>query len=76
MAQKTGAPILPVSIYYGENGNYVTFDELFFVYPTDDVVEKNKELEQIILSMTRKTIAEDKIISEEKEKRKVKKWGK
>ena len=40
------------------------------------VVEKNKELEQIILSMTRKTIAEDKMISEEKEKRKVKKWGK
>lgn len=59
IAQKTGAPILPVSIYYGEKRNYVKFNELFFVYPTDDLVEKNAELEQIILSMTRESVKED-----------------
>lgn len=74
MAQKTGAPILPVSIYYGKKRNYVKFDELFFVYPTDDIVEKNIELEQIILGMTRESIAEDTLSKEEKMK--VKKWGK
>lgn len=60
MAQKTGAPILPTSIYYGEEGNYVKFGNLFYVSPTDDVVAKNKELETIILSMTRESILEDK----------------
>lgn len=74
MAQKTGAPILPVSIYYGKKNNYVKFSELFFVYPTDDIVEKNAELENIILTMTRESVAEDSM--ENPAKTKTKKWGK
>lgn len=60
MAQKTGAPILPTSIYYGTNGNYVKFGNLFYVSATDNIVTKNRELETIILSMTRESVLEDK----------------
>ena len=66
MARKTGAPILPVSIYYGKKRNYVKFSELFFVYPTDDIAEKNAELESIILSMTRESVKEDEEYSQGK----------
>ena len=69
MAQKTGAPILPTSIYYGEKNNYVRFGELFYVAKTDDLTQKNKELEKIILTMTRESILE-------KKKKKVKKKDK
>lgn len=68
MAQKTGAPILPVSVYYGEYGNYVKYGELLFVYPTDSLEEKNRELEKTILEMTRQSILEDK----QKNKKKIK----
>ena len=53
IAQKTGSPILPTSIYYGKKHNYVKFGKLFFVKATDDLKKKNKELENIILNMTR-----------------------
>lgn len=59
MAQKTGAPILPTSIYYGETDNYVKFGELFYVSKTDDLELKNNELQRIILSMTRESVIED-----------------
>lgn len=68
MAQKTGAPILPVSVYYGEHDNYVKYGELLFVSPTDSLETKNRELEKIILGMTRQSILEDK----QKNKKKVK----
>jgi len=59
IAQKTGAPILPTSIYYGRSRNYVKFSDLFFVRPMDNLVEKNNQLENIILNMTRKSKQED-----------------
>ena len=55
IAQKTGTPILPTSIYYGKKHNYVKFGELFFVKATDNLQMKNKELENIILNMTRES---------------------
>ena len=42
IAQKTGSPILPTSIYYGKKHNYVKFGKLFFVKATDDLKKNNK----------------------------------
>lgn len=64
MAQKTGAPILPVSVYYGEKNTYVQISELFYVSPTDDLTEKNEELENIILSMTRESMKQENELKE------------
>ena len=51
MAQKTGAGILPISLYYGKN-KYLKIGELIFVKPEDDLVEVNKRLEKTIAEMT------------------------
>lgn len=64
IAQKTGAGILPVSLYYG-NKKYLKIGEIQFVNPEDDLVEANKKLENTILSMTLQSMEEDK----EKQKR-------
>lgn len=59
IAQKTGSPILPTSIYYGKNGNYVKFGDLFYVSELDDLIIKKEQLENKILEMTRKSVYED-----------------
>ncbi len=59
MAQKMGAPILPVSIYWGKRKNYVKIHEMIYVLPKEDILSRNAELEKIILEMTRKSVRED-----------------
>jgi len=51
MAQKTGAGILPISLYFGKK-KYLKIGELIFVKPEDDLVEVNKKLEKTIAEMT------------------------
>lgn len=58
MAQKTGAAIIPMSLYYG-NKKYLKIGEAQFVNPEDDLFEANKKLEETILSMTEESIRED-----------------
>ena len=60
IAQKTGSPILPISLYYG-NKKYLKFGELLFVKPTDDLINANLELENRIKNMTLESIQEDRI---------------
>lgn len=59
IAQKTGAAILPVSLYYG-NEKYLKIGEVQFVRPEDDLVEANKKLEETIANMTLASMEEDK----------------
>ena len=59
IAQKTGAAILPVSLYYG-NEKYLKIGEVQFVKPEDNLVEANKKLEETIANMTLQSIEEDK----------------
>lgn len=59
IAQKTGAGIIPVSLYYGTK-KYLKIGEIQFVNPEDDLIEANKKLEETILSMTLSSIEEDK----------------
>lgn len=58
IAQKTGAPILPISLYYGQK-KYLKFGEMLFVKPTDDLLDVNKELEQRVKEMTLRSMEED-----------------
>lgn len=51
MAQKTGTVTLPIAIEYGKGFTLVRIEKPIFVKPTDDVVEKNNELQQIITNM-------------------------
>ena len=60
IAQKTGAPILPISLYYGDK-KYLKFDELMYVKPTDDLLEANEMLENRIKKMTLQSIEEDQM---------------
>lgn len=59
MAQKTGAPILPISLHHGEKGSYVRIGELFFVRKEDNLELANARLEQTIKEMTLKSMEED-----------------
>ena len=59
IAQKTGAGIIPVSLYYGTK-KYLKIGEIQFVNPEDDLIEANKKLEETILSMTLSSMEEDK----------------
>lgn len=59
IAQKTGAAILPVSLYHGTH-SYLKIGEIQFVKKGDDLVEANQRLEQTISSMTLQSIEEDK----------------
>lgn len=58
IAQKSGSPILPISLYYG-NKKYLKFGKLMYVKPTDDLLEANLELENIIRNMTLQSMEED-----------------
>ena len=60
IAQKTGAPILPTSIYYGKKYKIVRFGEPFIVKPDEDLVEANQKLENIVLNMTRESVNYEK----------------
>jgi len=61
MAQKTGAAILPMSVYYGKE-KYLKIGEVQYVRPEDDLVEANKKLEETILNMTLQSMEEDKVL--------------
>lgn len=58
MAQKTGAPILPISLHHGKK-SYLKIGEIMYVNPEDDLVEANKKLEETIKQMTIESIKED-----------------
>lgn len=60
IAQKTGSPILPISLYYG-NKKYLKFGDLLFVKPTDNLIDANIELENRIKNMTLASMEEDKM---------------
>ena len=60
IAQKTGAPILPTSIYYGKKYKIVRFGEPFIVKPDEDLIEANKKLENTVLNMTRESVNYEK----------------
>lgn len=59
IAQKTGAPILPVSIYHGKR-SYVKISQVQVIKKTDDLVKANERLERTISSMTLRSMDEDK----------------
>lgn len=59
IAQKTGAPILPVSLYHGRH-SYIRIGEVQFVSKGEDLVSANAKLEQTISSMTLQSMEEDK----------------
>ena len=52
IAQKTGSAILPVAINSFGKDTIVRFSEPFFVGPTDDLVEVNKQLELLIADLS------------------------
>lgn len=58
LAQKTGSPIIPISLYYGKK-KYLKVGQAIFVKPEDDIVSANKELEDAISNMTLASINED-----------------
>lgn len=58
MAQKTGAGIIPISLYYGKK-KYLKIGEIQFVRPEDDLVEANRILEETIANMTLESMKED-----------------
>lgn len=65
LAQKTGAAILPVSLYHGKH-TYLKIGELQFVKKSDNLIDANKRLANTIMAMTNDSIYEDRI----KQKRK------
>lgn len=60
LAQKTGAAILPVSLYHGHKYSYLKIGELQFVTPEDDLLEANEKLSQKIKTMTLSSMEQDK----------------
>ncbi len=58
LAQKTGAAILPVSLYHGKY-TYLKIGELQFVNKSDNLIIANDRLANTILSMTTESIKED-----------------
>ena len=56
LAQKTGTGILPVATNTFGNDTVIRFGELIFVEPTDDLEEKNKELELTVAKMSYENI--------------------
>lgn len=56
IAQKTGTAILPVAVNAFGHYTVVRFGELFFVNPTDDLVEVNRNLEMLIANMSLENI--------------------
>lgn len=52
IAQKTGAPIVPISIMYSKNNSYVRIGEPILIDKNSDLEAENKKLEGIILNMT------------------------
>lgn len=65
LAQKTGAAIVPISIYYGEE-KYLKVGDIKFVLPGDDLTEANKDLEETIKSLTLQSMEEDKSIKKKR----------
>lgn len=59
MARKTGSPILPCAVYYGNNRNFVKFADLFYVMPTDDITLVTQKLQYIIANMVEELKLED-----------------
>ncbi len=62
LAQKTGAAILPMSLYHGKH-TYLKVGEVQFVKKDDDLAQANENLAKTIESMTRKSMKEDKVKS-------------
>ena len=56
LAQKTGTGILPVATNAFGNDTVIRFGDMMFVEPTDDLEEKNKELELTIANMSYENI--------------------
>lgn len=58
LAQKTGAAILPMSLYHGKH-TYLKVGEVQFVKKDADLVSENEKLANTIMSMTLESMEED-----------------
>lgn len=56
LAQKTGTGILPIATNAFGNDTVIRFGEMMFIGPSDDLEEKNAELELIIAKMSYENI--------------------
>lgn len=65
LAQKTGAAILPVSLYHGKH-TYLKIGELQFVKKSDNLIDANERLANTIMTMITDSIYEDRIKQKKK----------
>lgn len=62
IAQKTGSAIIPMSLYYGKK-KYLKIGKPQFVFPEDDIIKANKDLENTIAKMTLESMEEDQMLT-------------
>lgn len=59
LAQKTGAPILPISLYHGKKQTFLKIGKLQFVKPEDNLIGANEILFDTIKTLTLSSMKED-----------------